>query len=1363
MAAVVVLAMLGTAFGVAVSNVDANEGARDSEGYRWTDSLTPAPSVSFNWVEINTTATNTSISGSSNYGGPFPIGFSFEFYGNTYTEFYANTEGYISFGSSSYDSSNDYMPDTWTPNNIIAPYWDNMANYAGTICYQTIGATPYQQLIIEWQNVTRSGYSDLMIFEVMLNESGEIWFQYLQLGGQTGWSATVGIENADGTIACQYSYGSYSLQDGLAIRFSKGPVWVGPSQSQSGRTNTDLSYNLTVTNLQPFSDSFAVTNASTLGWTVGLYESSMTPLTDTDGDTIVDTGTIPGGTSVNITVVVTIPAIPSGGVESTTITVTSFASSLVFYSCYLTTTALDAWFDPPHSDWGRDTNADGLFNYLVVEVSVYVREPGYYYLEGDLYTGTGGYITYDDNYTSLAAGANKVWLMYFGWLLRETSENGPYDIHLYLRDDSWTVIGDEWHSTQAYAYTDFMLVPGYFTSPHSDSASDTDSDGLYDVLYLDASVYVNYAGRFIATCYLYTSTNWSYVGYRSVTVDLLSGTNSVQFTYNAWDIARANDTATFYAYLYLSAYVDSVPRQVDSDYHTTGSYLLSAFERPAVLFAPPHHDHAIDSDSDSLFEWLVIDVEVSVAVEGDYIIEGELSSYGGVIDTITNSTHLTIGYHVIEMAFPGWPIRYMDDSDWFDCALEARSGATVLDNDDYETATYYYYWEFDTAPGWFEPPHSYQMVDLDSDTLIDYVSVEVGVNVTVTGDYRVYIEFYRYWWDVIYQTSNVTHLNAGLSLVEFTVPGWLIRSSGDNGPYDIDLYLYDVEDRNMAFDTFSTAYYAYTAFETTPALFSSPHEYSIWDDDGDGQYDRLVVNATVDVASAGDFYLEGVLYAGGAWWVSTSGAWATLATGIHVVEISFPGWMIEQYGWYGTYSIDLELYDSNMYWLDSDWLTTVSYDYSIFDGSVPRISSTWASTAPLVDGIWGIGEWSGGAVVSLQEVYPPNEIAASMYFTNDGTTLYIAFDVYGDMTDDTYDYSSLAFDTDNDNAATAGHEDQFQITGDSSDPHTHYTYSGGSWTAHCSPFSETGLAGAAGFGPSNGHAMSHRIYEYAIPLLLIEAAPGDVLGFLGRSTWYYGVYDYATDLTSSWPVYFSGSPSIGEFGELALALSGAPSPPSTSASVSGTVGLAGWHRSAVSVSLSVTGGVGGINCTQYSLDGGLWITYSSAIAISTDGTHTLSYRSIDNSSQTEATKTLTVKIDTLAPVTATEVSGANVWLNVSDVTSGLGGVKYRIDNGTWQTYTGVIEVTGVGMHTVDFYSTDAAGNQESTDSVIVEVEQDGGGFSGLSGSLMLIGLIAAIVVALLIMLLVLMRRKKGQQPNQMAPQPMPPSLMPPTQ
>ncbi len=229
--------MIATAFVVAIGGASANQGTRDSYGYRWTDSKAPSPSVQFNWTEINTTGTNAYVTGDDSYGGPFNIGFSFNFYGNTYTQFYVSTNGLVSFGGGSSTYSNYAIPSSSSLNNFIAAYWDDGTVYSpGVILYQTLGTAPDRQLVVEYSNVYRLGYSSqLMTYEIILNETGDVWMQYLQLHGMIGNSASVGMENSLGSIGTQYSYNTNSLSDNLAIRYSRGLLWVTPpAQTQTG-------------------------------------------------------------------------------------------------------------------------------------------------------------------------------------------------------------------------------------------------------------------------------------------------------------------------------------------------------------------------------------------------------------------------------------------------------------------------------------------------------------------------------------------------------------------------------------------------------------------------------------------------------------------------------------------------------------------------------------------------------------------------------------------------------------------------------------------------------------------------------------------------------------------------------------------------------------------------------------------------------------------------------------------------------------------------------------------------------------------------------------------------------------------------
>ena len=117
--------------------------------------------------------------------------------------------------------------------------------------------------------------------------------------------------------------------------------------------------------------------------------------------------------------------------------------------------------------------------------------------------------------------------------------------------------------------------------------------------------------------------------------------------------------------------------------------------------------------------------------------------------------------------------------------------------------------------------------------------------------------------------------------------------------------------------------------------------------------------------------------------------------------------------------------------------------------------------------------------------------------------------------------------------------------------------------------------------------------------------------------------------------------------------------PVTSVSVSGTSGSNGWYRSAIAVTLSATdSGGSGLAGTYYAVDGGSFTAYSSAIGLSTDGTHALTYYSTDLVGNIESSHVLTLKIDTTAPVTTATVSGLNVTLSSSDAVSGSATIYY---------------------------------------------------------------------------------------------------------
>jgi len=87
--------------------------------------------------------------------GPIPIGFDFDFFGTTYSEFNVSSNGLVTFGARTNAFSNVSIPDAGRPDNYIAPFWDDLIiDATGDIMYQTIGTAPNRKLIIQFNNMS---------------------------------------------------------------------------------------------------------------------------------------------------------------------------------------------------------------------------------------------------------------------------------------------------------------------------------------------------------------------------------------------------------------------------------------------------------------------------------------------------------------------------------------------------------------------------------------------------------------------------------------------------------------------------------------------------------------------------------------------------------------------------------------------------------------------------------------------------------------------------------------------------------------------------------------------------------------------------------------------------------------------------------------------------------------------------------------------------------------------------------------------------------------------------------------------------------------------------------------------------------
>ena len=208
-------------------NQTRDAGGPDVFGYEWTDSDEPDGPV-YDWIDISATGTEIISNGDwtySEYGDAddaykeLDLPFTFYFYGEEKTTLKISSNGFLTFGNDGVDAGNDPIPDTNEPNDLIAPFWEDLdPSVGGNIYYYNDLSN--NRFIVQYQDVPRQGVpSRLYTFQVILSETGEILFQYEDMDDFSDPGAA-GIENSTGSDGLEIFYHDYYIHNSLAVRFT---------------------------------------------------------------------------------------------------------------------------------------------------------------------------------------------------------------------------------------------------------------------------------------------------------------------------------------------------------------------------------------------------------------------------------------------------------------------------------------------------------------------------------------------------------------------------------------------------------------------------------------------------------------------------------------------------------------------------------------------------------------------------------------------------------------------------------------------------------------------------------------------------------------------------------------------------------------------------------------------------------------------------------------------------------------------------------------------------------------------------------------------------------------------------------------
>ncbi|QIG60167.1 hypothetical protein [Dishui Lake large algae virus 1] len=175
------------------------------------------------------------------------IPFMFPFYGNTYNNIGISTNGLITMVGTSSSYTNVNMPSTTEPNNFIAVFWADLVTNSKSIFIRSTET----DVIIQWTNMGFYGTSiPLGTFQVILYNDGSIQLRYITLMGSDisfGSTATIGIENFDGTVGTLISYNNKSLSPGMMYTL----IYNSETNTYTYRFDIDNNSTILIPNIMP--------------------------------------------------------------------------------------------------------------------------------------------------------------------------------------------------------------------------------------------------------------------------------------------------------------------------------------------------------------------------------------------------------------------------------------------------------------------------------------------------------------------------------------------------------------------------------------------------------------------------------------------------------------------------------------------------------------------------------------------------------------------------------------------------------------------------------------------------------------------------------------------------------------------------------------------------------------------------------------------------------------------------------------------------------------------------------------------------------------------------------------------------------
>ena len=545
------------------------------------------------------------------------------------------------------------------------------------------------------------------------------------------------------------------------------------------------------------------------------------------------------------------------------------------------------------SDVGVDVDGNGRFDHLRVDVPVTVPAAGEYTVLSRLLTAGGANLgsgtldprtrVADVTRATLTAGTNPISISFLGRPIFDAGQDGPWTVAVQVLDASGATVA-------SYSEPTSTTEHGRFQTALARLSAVTDTL-IGDQLRVSVPVTPTAPGR---------------VGLRAT---LFAGDTEIASADRQLELTTTPETATFdFSTAPLWATVDG-PYTVriearDAFYgsgltHTTAAYDADAFPAPPMAIGRGITDQGVNADLDGRFQTLALTVPVSTATPTT--LTAEVSAAGRRL--VTASTAVAAGSAPVVVAIDGSALSRADGP--YDVVLSTPTMTRA-----YTTAPY--------SASAFTPPaarltggYADAAVDTNADGHPDVLRVTGGVRVAVDGDYSVRASLVDAAGREVAATTAEEAWEPGDRPVTLDFSGAAIAAAGSDGPYRVTgVVLSDAGgELDATLDAHRTAAYTAADFRAGGALAIASIADRGVDLDGDGTFERLAIDVTLDLTEELGVAVNGRLVDSQGDEIAWTGAQDGLDVGRHVLTLEFDGSDISGHGVDGPYRLeDLSVY-----------------------------------------------------------------------------------------------------------------------------------------------------------------------------------------------------------------------------------------------------------------------------------------------------------------------------------------------------------------------------------------------------------------------------------------------------------------------